>query len=104
MLGLLFFYCYSNISSHNEPRETKLTIMIVDDLYSLTVEMKHITATSFDEAIGQGTYSNSESTNLSTCMVTLNSSIGDWLLHVPVSYRTADSNMYDKYCSGWELY
>ena len=62
MLGLLFFYCYSNISSHNEPRETKLTIIVVDNSYSLTIEMKDSTATTFDEAIGLATYSNSEST------------------------------------------
>lgn len=50
------------IRHHNKPRETKLTIMIVDDLYSLTVEMKDSAPTNFDEAIGLATYSNSEST------------------------------------------
>jgi two-component system, OmpR family, sensor histidine kinase VicK len=36
--------------------------MIVDNSYSLTIEMKDSTATAFDEAIGLATYSNSEST------------------------------------------
>jgi sugar-specific transcriptional regulator TrmB len=51
-----------NIEFRNKPRETRLTIMVVDNSYSLTIEMKDTTAKTFDEAIGLATYSNSEST------------------------------------------
>jgi len=51
-----------DIELRNKPRETKLTIIVVDNSYSLTIEMKDSTATTFDEAIGLATYSNSEST------------------------------------------
>jgi hypothetical protein len=52
----------NNIECRNKPRETRLTIMVVDNTYSLTIEMKDSMATTFDEAIGLATYSNSEST------------------------------------------
>jgi two-component system, OmpR family, sensor histidine kinase VicK len=42
--------------------QSKITILIVDNAYSLTIEMKDSLARSFDEAIGLATYSNSEST------------------------------------------
>lgn len=51
-----------DIELRNKPRETRLTIMIVDNSYSLTIEMRDSKATTFDEAIGLATYSNSEST------------------------------------------
>lgn len=40
--------------------QTKITTLIVDSTYSLTVEMKDKVA-SFDESVGLATYSNSES-------------------------------------------
>jgi hypothetical protein len=40
--------------------QTKITTLIVDSIYSLTVEMKDKVA-SFDESVGLATYSNSES-------------------------------------------
>ena len=39
--------------------------MVVDKAYCMTIEMKDTAATSFDDAIGLATYSNSESTVLS---------------------------------------
>jgi two-component system, OmpR family, sensor histidine kinase VicK len=42
--------------------QAKITILVVDNTYSLTIEMKDSLAKSFDEAIGLATYSNSEST------------------------------------------
>jgi hypothetical protein len=46
----------------NKSSQTKITILIIDKTYSLTIEMKDSAATSFSEAIGFATYSNSEST------------------------------------------
>ena len=40
--------------------QTKITTLIVDSIYSLTVEMKD-KVESFDESVGLATYSNSES-------------------------------------------
>jgi hypothetical protein len=40
--------------------QTKITTLIVDSIYSLTVEMNDNVA-SFDESVGLATYSNSES-------------------------------------------
>jgi predicted CopG family antitoxin len=40
--------------------QTKITTLIVDSIYSLTVEMKD-EVESFDESVGLATYSNSES-------------------------------------------
>jgi hypothetical protein len=51
-----------NIQHHNKPRDNKITIMDVDNLYSLTIEMKNSTAMTFDDAIGLDTYSSSETT------------------------------------------
>jgi two-component system, OmpR family, sensor histidine kinase VicK len=42
--------------------QAKITILVVDNTYSLTIEMKDSLAKSFDEALGLATYSNSEST------------------------------------------
>jgi two-component system sensor histidine kinase VicK len=52
----------SNIQFLSKSTQTKITILIVDKTYSLTIEMKDSSATTFDEAIGLATYSNSEST------------------------------------------
>jgi hypothetical protein len=41
--------------------QTKITTLIVDSTYSLTVEMREDTNESFDESVGLATYSNSES-------------------------------------------
>jgi hypothetical protein len=49
----------------SKPQQTKITILVVDKAYCMTIEMKDTTATSFDDAIGLATYSNSESTVLS---------------------------------------
>jgi two-component system sensor histidine kinase VicK len=52
-----------NIEYHNKKAgQNKITILVVDNAYSLTIEMKDSSATSFDEAIGLATYSNSEPT------------------------------------------
>ena len=51
-----------SIQHCNKPRQTKITILVLDNSYSLTVEMKDSSANTFDEAIGLATYSNSEST------------------------------------------
>ncbi|MFL6338697.1 MAG: hypothetical protein ACJ718_06285 [Nitrososphaeraceae archaeon] len=51
-----------NIQYLSKSTQTKITILIVDKTYSLTIEMKDTSATTFDEAIGLATYSNSEST------------------------------------------
>ena len=42
--------------------QTKITTLIVDSTFSLTVEMKDEAKESFDESVGLATYSNSEST------------------------------------------
>ena len=42
--------------------QTKITTLIVDSIFSLTVEMKDEAKESFDESVGLATYSNSEST------------------------------------------
>jgi hypothetical protein len=49
----------------SKPQQTKITILVVDKAYCMTIEMRDTTATSFDDAIGLATYSNSESTILS---------------------------------------
>ena len=49
----------------SKPQQTKITILVVDKAYCMTIEMKDTTAASFDDAIGLATYSNSESTVLS---------------------------------------
>jgi hypothetical protein len=41
--------------------QTKITTLVVDSVYSLTVEMKDEAKESFDESVGLATYSNSES-------------------------------------------
>jgi two-component system sensor histidine kinase VicK len=46
----------------NKTGQTKITTFVVDNAYSLTIEVKDGSASSFDEAIGLATYSNSEST------------------------------------------
>lgn len=46
-----------NIQHHNKPRDNKITIMDVDNSYSLTIEMKNSTAMTFDDEIGLDTYS-----------------------------------------------
>jgi two-component system, OmpR family, sensor histidine kinase VicK len=51
-----------DIRDIKKPLQTKLTIMIVDQTSSLTVELKDDTRESSDEAIGLVTYSNSEPT------------------------------------------
>lgn len=51
-----------SIQNHIKSRQTKVTILVVDKTYSLTIEMKDSSARTFDEAIGLATYSNSEST------------------------------------------
>lgn len=51
-----------DIRDMQKPLQTKLTIMIVDQTSSLTVELKDDTRESSDEAIGLATYSNSEPT------------------------------------------
>ena len=48
-----------------ESSQTKVTVLIVDRKYSLSVELKDDTKDSVDEAIGLATYSNSKSTVLS---------------------------------------
>jgi two-component system, OmpR family, sensor histidine kinase VicK len=45
--------------------QTKVTIIIVDRKYSLTIELKDDTKQTTTEAIGLATYSNSQSTVLS---------------------------------------
>jgi hypothetical protein len=48
------------LNTHNKKAgETKISILVVDKTYSLTIEMKDSLAKSFDEAIGLATYSNS---------------------------------------------
>jgi hypothetical protein len=42
--------------------QTKITTLIVDSIFSLTVEMKDEAKESFDESVGLATYSNNEST------------------------------------------
>jgi hypothetical protein len=51
-----------NIQYLSKSTKTKITILVVDKTYSLTIEMKDSSASTFDEAIGLATYSNSEST------------------------------------------
>ena len=41
--------------------QTKITTLIVDSTFSLTVEMKNEAKESFEESVGLATYSNSES-------------------------------------------
>jgi sugar-specific transcriptional regulator TrmB len=53
---------HANIQHLSKSSQTKITMLIVDKTYSLTIEMKDSSARMFDEAIGLATYSNSEST------------------------------------------
>jgi hypothetical protein len=54
-----------SIQHLSKPQQTKITILVVDKAYCMTIEMRDITATSFDDTIGLATYYNSESTVLS---------------------------------------
>jgi two-component system, OmpR family, sensor histidine kinase VicK len=51
-----------SIQHLSRPQQTKITILIVDKAYCMTIEMKDPSARTFDDAIGLATYSNSEST------------------------------------------
>jgi len=51
-----------SIQHLSRPQQTKITILIVDKAYCMTIEMKDPSARIFDDAIGLATYSNSEST------------------------------------------
>jgi hypothetical protein len=53
---------FNLIQHRKKPRETRITIMVAANSYSLTIEMNDSTAKTFDEAIGLDTYSSSEST------------------------------------------
>ena len=50
------------VQHHSRTGQTKITILVVDEAYCLTIEMRDSSARTFDEAIGLATYSNSEST------------------------------------------
>lgn len=52
----------NNLQIRSKPRATNVTIIVADNSYSLTVEVKDATATIIDDAIGLATYSNSEPT------------------------------------------
>jgi phosphatidylserine/phosphatidylglycerophosphate/cardiolipin synthase-like enzyme len=52
----------NNLQIRSKPRATNVTIIVADNSYSLTVEVKDAAATIIDDAIGLATYSNSEPT------------------------------------------
>jgi two-component system, OmpR family, sensor histidine kinase VicK len=50
------------VQHYSRTGQTKITIIVVDEAYCLTIEMRDSSARTFDDAIGLATYSNSEST------------------------------------------
>lgn len=50
------------VQHHIKTAQTKISILVIDEAYCLTIEMRDSLATTFDDAIGLATYSNSDAT------------------------------------------